>query len=207
MTSPYATSALKSAVERTLAGVLLMGLAPVMAACAMAVAVCDGRPLLYASLRVGRHGRRFRVLKFRTMRQEAGLSITAGDDPRITHLGGLLRHWKLDELPQLWNVVRGEMGLIGPRPEAPEFVDERSEEWAAILEVTPGITGAASVEYFNEEERLRGVGDPAGFYRQHILPEKLAIERHWLSRCSPLGDASLLLRTALRVFGARRGAV
>jgi len=206
MTSTYATSAVKSAVERALAALLLLGFSPVMAVCWVAIALRDGRPAFYVSTRVGRHGRRFRLLKFRTMRREAGRAITVGGDPRITPLGARLRRWKLDELPQLWNVVRGEMSLIGPRPEDPAFVDEASEAWAEILEVAPGITGAASVEYFNEEERLRAASDPIALYRSSILPEKLAIDRLYLSRCSPAGDARLLLRTVARLFGAGRHA-
>ena len=203
MSTRYARSALKSVIERTLAAVLLLvGLAPVMAACAIAVALRDGWPVIYVSTRVGRSGRRFGLLKFRTMRLETGRAITAGGDPRITPLGSVLRRWKLDELPQLWNVIRGDMSLIGPRPESPEFVDETSAVWAEILEVPPGITGAASVAYFNEEETLRGASDPIALYRNRILPEKLAIERRYLNSCSPGGDARLLIHTLRRIFGS-----
>ncbi len=212
MVSPYATSAAKRAIERTLAALLLLAISPLMVVCAAVVLLGDGWPVCYAGTRVGRHGRRFRQLKFRTMLPAArvtaaGPSITAGGDPRITSVGAHLRRWKLDELPQLWNVVRGEMALVGPRPEVPEFVDEADPVWTEILEVAPGITGAASVEYFNEEERLRGVSDPVAFYRSTLLPAKLAVEQRWLSLCSPAEDARLLLRTAGRLFGAGRGAV
>ena len=199
MSTRYARSALKNVIERTLAAVLLAGLLPVMAACAIAVALRDGRPVIYVSTRVGRAGRHFGLLKFRTMRQETGRAVTAGGDPRITPLGGVLRRWKLDELPQLWNVIRGEMSLTGPRPESPEFVDESSAVWAEILEVPPGITGAASVTYFNEEEGLRGVIDPIAMYRNRILPEKLAIERRYLNSCSPGGRAPADLHAAAHV--------
>ena len=207
MSTRYARSALKSVMERTLAAALLAILSPLMAACAIAVALRDGRPVIYVSTRVGRAGRRFGLLKFRTMRQEAGRVITATDDPRITPLGRVLRRWKLDELPQLWNVIRGEMSLTGPRPESPEFVDEASAAWAEILEVAPGITGAASVAYFDEEEKLRQAKDPLALYRDSILPEKLAIERLYLDRCSPGGDARLLMLTLRRMFegGGRAG--
>lgn len=208
MVSRYATSTAKSMIERVLAALLLAGLSPLMLACAIAVLLGDGWPAFYAGIRVGRHGRLFRQLKFRTMlpaarRPAPGHPVTAGGDARITAVGARLRRWKLDELPQLWNVVRGEMNLVGPRPEVPEFVDSSDPLWTEILEVAPGITGAASVEYFNEEERLRGVSDPIAFYRGTILPAKMAIEQRWLSRCSPKEDARLLLRTAGRLFGVR----
>jgi lipopolysaccharide/colanic/teichoic acid biosynthesis glycosyltransferase len=201
--SPYATGAVKAIVERALAAVILVCLLPVLLACAAAILVRDGWPVLFTETRVGRRGKLFRLIKFRSMRQEQGLEqglpITAAGDARISILGAKLRKRKLDELPQLWNVVWGQMSLIGPRPESPGFVDFNSGEWAEILEVAPGITGAASVEYYNEEERLRGVSNPVLTYREEILPVKLAIEREWLRTSSPSVDLRLLARTVSRV--------
>jgi lipopolysaccharide/colanic/teichoic acid biosynthesis glycosyltransferase len=200
MISPYAGSAAKAIVERTIAAGLLIILSPLLLACALAILAEDGWPVLFTATRVGRQGKLFGLVKFRSMRQERGAAITAGDDRRITPLGGRLRGWKLDELPQLWNVVRGEMSLIGPRPEIPELVDLKSGEWDEILAVPPGLTGAASVKYFNEDERLRGATNPVGKYREQILPDKLAIERDYLRTCSPLVDMRLLARTAGRII-------
>lgn len=202
MVSRYATGAAKALTERAFAAILMIVLAPVFVACALAILACDGPPVLFIDTRVGRQGKLFGLAKFRSMRLAPGPRITSGGDPRITPLGARLRRWKLDELPQLWNVVRGQMSLIGPRPETPSLVDFNSLEWAEILEVPPGITGAASVEYFNEAERLRGAADPAAKYREQILPAKLAIERAYLRTCSPLGDLRLLTRTLSRLFHA-----
>jgi lipopolysaccharide/colanic/teichoic acid biosynthesis glycosyltransferase len=179
---------------------VLVILSPVIVACALTILCIDGWPVLCLDTRMGRGGKPFRMVKFRSMRLERGLAITAGDDRRITALGARLRRWKLDELPQLWNVVRGEMSLIGPRPENPALVDLTAPEWKEVLKVAPGITGAASVEYYNEDERLRGAANPVETYRKEILPVKLAIERSWLRTSSPLGDLRLLARTISRVI-------
>jgi len=142
--------------------------------------------VLFVHKRVGQHGREFELLKFRTMRIDtAGPSITAGGDPRVTSVGRILRKFKLDELPQLWNVVRGEMAFIGPRPEVPEFVDLADPVWQEVLSVKPGITDLASLVFRNEEEILSSAGDPVRYYREVVLPEKLRLnllyqrERNW----------------------------
>lgn len=206
MASRYALSATRKSMERVVAGCALVILSPVLLACAAAILCAEGRPVLFLDTRVGRHGKLFPLMKFRSMRGGPGLPITAGGDARITTVGAKLRKWKLDELPQLWNVVRGQMGLIGPRPERPGFVDLNCGTWAEILEVAPGITGAASVEYYDEEDRLRGVRNPVEKYRDEILPEKLALERAWLRMSSPAVDMRLLCRTVSLVMRASRGA-
>jgi lipopolysaccharide/colanic/teichoic acid biosynthesis glycosyltransferase len=202
MVNRYAKSAVKGLMERAIAGVLIVLLSPLMLGCAVAILWGNGRPVLFVDTRVGRRGRLFGLVKFRSMRLERGAPITAGDDTRITPLGARLRRWKLDELPQLWNVLKGEMSLIGPRPETPALVDLNSAEWLEILEVRPGLTGAASVEFSNEDDRLRGASDPVAKYRSQILPRKLAIEHAWLQTCSPLGDLRIIGRTLALVFRA-----
>jgi lipopolysaccharide/colanic/teichoic acid biosynthesis glycosyltransferase len=199
MISRYAISARKMIIERLLAGVALVVLSPVMVVCAIVVLYADGWPVLYFDTRVGRRGKLFRLVKFRSMRSEPGLPITAGGDARISAAGAVLRKWKMDELPQLWNVIRGQMSLVGPRPESPGFVERDPGAWAEILEVAPGITGAASVEYFNEEERLRGALNPVEKYCEEILPMKLEIERAWLRTSSPAVDMRLLTRTVFQI--------
>ena len=141
---------------RRVAGVALCLLAlllllPVMLAAALAVLLTDGRPVLYRAERVGRDGRPFHLLKFRTMTAgAAGPAVTGSADPRITQVGRLLRRTKLDELPQLVNVLRGEMNLVGPRPEDPRFVALYSSQQREVLSVRPGITSPAAVRYRHE---------------------------------------------------------
>jgi lipopolysaccharide/colanic/teichoic acid biosynthesis glycosyltransferase len=186
-------------MNRLAAALMLILLSPLLAACALAVAVCDGMPIFYGDRRVGRGGCLFTLWKFRTMRKAEGPRITAANDARITTLGSLLRRYKLDELPQLWNVIRGDMSLIGPRPETPEFVDLDSPLWQEILSVPPGITGAASVGSFGEASLLASSPNPIDFYRTRLLPEKLAIESAWLRSRSPWSDAGLIVRTLARI--------
>jgi lipopolysaccharide/colanic/teichoic acid biosynthesis glycosyltransferase len=194
-------------MNRVLALLILILLSPLLAICALAVVCCDGTPLFYGDRRVGCGGALFTLWKFRTMRNATGPRITAANDPRITRLGRLLRRTKLDELPQLWNVARGEMNLVGPRPETPEFVDTASPVWQEILSVAPGMTGAASLAGFDEASRLASVPDPGDFYRTRLLPEKLALETAWLRSRSGWGDAGLVARTVALVFNALRSGV
>ena len=192
---------------RLFSALLLVVLSPVLVACALAIALCDGLPILYGDRRVGRGGRYFVLWMFRTMRRVAGPRITAANDTRITKPGAILRTYKLDELPQLWNVVRGDMNLVGPRPETPEFVDLNSPMWQEVLSVPPGITGAASVACFHEASQLAASSDPILFYRTHLLPEKLARESAWLHTRTFTTDARLLWQTVkgiLRAGSSRR---
>jgi lipopolysaccharide/colanic/teichoic acid biosynthesis glycosyltransferase len=194
-------------MNRLLAILILLLFSPLLAICALAVLCCDGTPVFYGDRRVGRGGVLFTLWKFRTMRHATGPRITAVNDARITQLGRLLRQTKLDELPQLWNVARGEMNLVGPRPETPEFVDTASPIWQEILSVAPGITGAASLAGFDEASLLAAVPNPVELYRSQLLPEKLAIETAWLRSRSGWGDAGLVARTVALVFRALRGGV
>jgi lipopolysaccharide/colanic/teichoic acid biosynthesis glycosyltransferase len=190
-------------MSRLAATFLLLLLAPLLAACALAIALCEGMPIFYGDPRVGRGGALFTLWKFRTMRHASGPRITAANDARITQLGSLLRRYKLDELPQLWNVIRGDMNLIGPRPETPEFVDLTSPLWQELLSVPPGITGAASVACFDEAALLASAPNPIEFYRTRLLPEKLAIDSAWLRSRSLGSDAGLMVRTLVRIVRSR----
>jgi lipopolysaccharide/colanic/teichoic acid biosynthesis glycosyltransferase len=154
--------------------------------------------VLYRSTRVGRDGRTFQMLKFRKMRRAAeGSPLTVGEDERFTPIGGFLARTKLDELPQLWNVIRGEMRLVGPRPEVPEFVARYPRAYMEILSVLPGITGPAAVEYASESHLLSLQQDPLRYYEEQIMPRKLEIDLQYI-RTRTLGDdLRLLLRTAL----------
>ena len=175
--------------------------APLLAVAAIAILVSDGRPVLFRQIRLGQGGRRFHILKLRTMRVAAkGPSITAGSDPRVTPVGRLLRAYKLDELPQFWNVLKGEMSLVGPRPEVPEFVDEQEPLWRVVLSVKPGITDLATLLYCNEEQILKGVSNPERDYRRRILPGKLALNVDYLRRRSFSLDLKLMWWTARAIL-------
>ncbi len=167
-----------------------------MAAAGLAVWIEDGGPIFFRHVRVGRGGRKFALLKFRSMRKGAGgPAITAGGDARVTRVGRILRRYKLDELPQLWNVVRGDMALVGPRPEAPEYVDADNPAWRAALGVRPGITDLATLIYRNEEEILAGVPDPERYYREVLLPAKLELNLRYAAASTPASDLRLLALT------------
>ena len=177
-----------------LAGIVL--LSPLLAAIALLIAWREGRPVLFRQTRVGRRGRPFEIRKFRTMRAASdGGPITAAGDRRVFRVGARLRRYKLDELPQLFNVLKGEMSLIGPRPEVPAFVKLDSAIWQRVLESRPGITDLASLVYRNEEELLGTVGDPEAYYRTTILPAKLALNLHYMKTRSFRLDLKLLWLT------------
>jgi lipopolysaccharide/colanic/teichoic acid biosynthesis glycosyltransferase len=175
---------------------------------AVAVFIDSPGPVIYRSRRIGRGGRAFAMFKFRTMvRDAAGPPISARRDARYTPLGLTLASSRLDELPQLWNVVRGDMRLVGPRPELEDFVRAFPGEYERILSVPPGLTGPAQVEYAWEGEILARAKeiDRARLYRESILPQKLVIDLGYVASHSVLGDLVLLARTlALPVVRAFR---
>lgn len=172
----------------------LVFLFPLLAGLALLIAAMDGAPVLFRQTRVGRNGRPFRIWKFRTMRAgSAGASITSAGDRRITAIGAVLRKYKLDELPQLFNVLCGEMSLVGPRPEVPEYVRLDSAVWRAVLQVKPGITDLASLVYRNEEDVLHATADPEAYYRDHLQPRKLALNITYLNTRNLWRDLRLIL--------------
>lgn len=178
-------------------GLLLLALAaPLMGLIALAVRRHDGGPVFYRQERIGRHGKPFTILKFRSMRMNnAGARITRSGDDRITPVGRFLRRHKLDELPQLWNVVRGDMSLIGPRPEVPRFVDSANPAWQAVHSVRPGITDLATLVYRDEEQVLAQFDDPERGYREAVLPAKLQLNLEYLERRTAARDLKLLALT------------
>ena len=168
--------------------VLVCVLAPWIA---VANHIGDGGSIFYWAPRVGEGGRVFKILKFRTMRPASGPAITFRDDPRVTPFGRLLRRSKLDELPQLVNVLRGEMSVVGPRPESPEYVDWSDPLHRAVFGLKPGITGPSQLAYLHEEEAL--VDELQ--YRTVVLPRKLAIDRAYYQNATLRGDLRLILAT------------
>jgi len=174
---------------------------PLMVLVAAAVLAESGRPVLFAQTRVGRGFRRFRLYKFRSMRNgAAGQPITAADDGRITRVGRVLRATKLDELPQLWNVLKGDMSLVGPRPELPEYVERFRKRYARILRVRPGITDLASIRFRDEEAVLARSSDPLREYVERVLPIKLDLAEEYVRRRSLWLDLLILAQTLLVIL-------
>lgn len=185
--------------------VSLVGLAlflPLMLVLALWV-MCDSRgPILYRQVRVGRNGHDFRLLKFRSMRVDAdrlGLITVGGRDPRVTRAGYYLRKYKLDELPQLLNVLRGDMSLVGPRPEVRKYVDLYTPEQLRVLTVRPGITDLASLRYRHENDLLAQAEDPDAYYIETVMPAKLALNLEYIDHQSFWGDLRLIGQTVVAV--------
>lgn len=190
-------------VQRLIALVAIAVLSPLMLVLAIMVVADSGLPIFYRGIRVGLNGRLFQIFKLRTMRRDvAGSGVTVDDDPRITRIGRRLRRHRLDELPQLWNVVVGDMALVGPRPEAPQFVDHAERAWSVILSVRPGLTGPTQLRHLDEAVMLRG-DDPDGVYRREVLPGKIASDVAYVRGRSVRGDLSLLVATARALVGPR----
>jgi lipopolysaccharide/colanic/teichoic acid biosynthesis glycosyltransferase len=176
--------------------------APLVAVLAIAVRIDSQGGAFYVASRVGEGGREFRLLKLRTMqpRADSGPGVSHRADVRVTRIGRLLRGARLDELPQLWNVVRGEMRLVGPRPEDPRFVDWDDPRHRDVFGARPGITGVTQLLHTDEAARL-DPADPEASYRMEILPTKVAIDAAYLRRRSPALDAWIIWRTVLVVAG------
>jgi lipopolysaccharide/colanic/teichoic acid biosynthesis glycosyltransferase len=168
--------------DRIIAALALLIGAPVLLAVGVCVALADGRPILFWQTRIGRKGRPFRLAKFRSMRPEYKPATQ-------------MRRYKLDELPQMWNVLRGDMSLVGPRPEVPAFVDVTDPTWRKVLSVRPGLTDLATLVYRKEEELLAAVSDPEQYYRDVVLPDKLQLNVRYLERRTLLSDLQLLIVT------------
>jgi lipopolysaccharide/colanic/teichoic acid biosynthesis glycosyltransferase len=187
--------------------VLLIVLLPLIAIALIAVRVESSGPVCFRCDRVGYRGRRLRMLKFRKMRRDAqGLALTTWEDLRLTRIGGLLSRLKIDEIPQLFHVLRGEMSLVGPRPEAAEFVSLYPEDYAEILAVRPGITGLSQIA-FADEGRILDPDDPVAHYVSRILPQKVALDRMYASRQSFSFNLRILFWTAVTVLMRRQVAV
>jgi len=193
-------------MKRTLDVVVALGgmiiLAPLLGVVALTILLTSGRPAVFKQVRVGKKGRLFLIRKFRTMSVLSGTEAGAfepGNMARITPFGKFLRSTKFDELPQLWNVLRGDMSLVGPRPEVPKWVIVRSDHWKQVLSIRPGVTDPASIAFRDEETILARSSDPEATYRETILPQKLAIYEKYLRTRTLLGDIRIFAETFLRV--------
>jgi len=198
---------IKRATDIIFSVIGLLVISPLFLAIALRIWLEDGRPIFYRGERVGRFGKRFKILKFRTMVPNAdktGGPSTADDDPRITRCGRLLRKYKLDEFPQLINVLRGEMSVVGPRPEVPFYVNLFSDEEKAILSVRPGITDWASLWNSDEGAVLAGSVDPEQAYMERIRPQKIRLQLAYVRNQSFLVDLGIIAQTALAILTRRR---
>ena len=193
---------MKRTFDVTVALLGLIILAPIFVIIGGWIKVASPGPIFYRARRVGRQGVLFSLYKFRSMAVDAdrlGAGITVNDDPRITRVGRLLRRSKLDELPQLINVVKGDMSLVGPRPEDPRYVESYTPEQRHVLIVRPGITSWASVQY-RHEEQLLAASTVDDVYRHEIMPQKLALDLDYVARQSFWLDMRILLQTAFALF-------
>lgn len=199
---PSTDEAARRLLDVVAAAAGLVLLSPLLLALALAIKLDSPGPVFFRARRVGRHAQEFSLYKFRSMVADAekrGPGITAAGDQRVTRVGRFLRRTKLDELPQLINVLKGEMSLVGPRPEDPRYVALYTPEQRRVLEVRPGITSAASLAFRHEEQLLAGP-DWEQVYRTQVMPAKLAIDLAYLERRTLSGDLKLILQTIAAVF-------
>lgn len=191
-------------VAAALLGLLVAS--PLLAAVAIAVRLSSPGPILFRQIRVGQGGRPFELWKFRTMRTDThGPGITASGDSRVTFIGNLLRKTKLDELPELWNVVRGDMALVGPRPEVPRYVDPADPLWQEVLRARPGVTDPVTAHLRSEEALIaRVAGDREAFYLRTLQPYKLLQSAAYLRTRTAWSDLRVLARTALAIASPGR---
>jgi lipopolysaccharide/colanic/teichoic acid biosynthesis glycosyltransferase len=189
---------LKRAFDILFASLGLLLLLPLGLLLSLLIKISDGGPVFYRQLRVGQFGKPFHILKFRSMVPSAdklGAQLTQGADPRITRIGWILRKTKLDELPQLWNVLVGQMSFVGPRPEVPKYVERYTQSQAEILQLKPGITDLASLAFRNEESLLEGAENVEDFYLQYCLPKKIELNRQYAAHAGVLSDLLIIGRT------------
>jgi len=191
-------------ISAALLGLLLIW--PLLVFVAVWIAVTDGFPVFFRQERIGRHGKPFRMWKFRTMVRNAeslGRPLTVGRDPRITRVGQFLRTTKTDELPQLFNVLKGDMSLVGPRPEVSRYVDQYTDQQRAVLELIPGITDPASIRYCRESELLDQSEAPEQLYVRTIMPEKIRLNLEYAKHRNLATDLRVILATIQRLVARR----
>lgn len=197
--SSWCRSRRRRCVDIIASGLGLALLLPVIVVISLGVLISSGKPIFFAQKRLGRYAREFTLLKFRTMKtiMQGGPGVTQDGDARVTRIGRWLRRRKLDELPQLFNVLRGDMTLIGPRPDLEEFWLQAEAEDRRVLELTPGMTGAASLAFFDEEKLLAKVPRErlTSFYVREILPQKARLDIGYAEQATFRSDCGILLRT------------
>lgn len=193
--------AIKRIFDITASGLGIIVLSPILLIIALMIKKESDGPVFFKQIRVGEKGKNFEILKYRTMVVDAeklGRQITVGNDNRITNIGGFLRKYKLDELPQLINVFKGDMSLVGPRPEVPRYVEMYNEEQRKVLDVKPGITDLASIRYKDENELLGTAEDPDDMYINTIMPDKLALNLEYINKSNVFFDIYIILKTIIK---------
>ncbi len=192
---------IKRIFDITASGLGIIVLSPILLIIALMIKKESDGPVFFKQIRVGEKGKNFEILKYRTMVVDAeklGRQITVGNDNRITKIGGFLRKYKLDELPQLINVFKGDMSLVGPRPEVPRYVEMYNEEQRKVLDVKPGITDLASIRYRDENELLGTAEDPDDMYINTIMPDKLALNLEYINKSNVFFDIYIILKTIIK---------
>jgi lipopolysaccharide/colanic/teichoic acid biosynthesis glycosyltransferase len=184
----------------------LLILSPIVFILALCIKFTSKGPVFYKQQRVGRYGKTFTLLKFRSMyigSDKKGLLTVGGRDPRITPIGYFIRKYKLDELPQLWNVFVGEMSIVGPRPEVAKYVDLYNDEQRKILNARPGITDMASIKFSNENEILDKQPDPERYYIEQVMPEKITLNYIFIQRPTIRKYFTIIFLTAKKIFSSK----
>lgn len=190
--------AIKRGFDVVGAAAVLLIMSPVIPVCWVIASIDTGASGFFRQTRVGRHGRRFEVIKLRTMRDVAGTNVTTANDARITRWGAFFRRTKLDEVPQVWNVLVGDMSFVGPRPDVPGYLDRLEGDERALLSLRPGVTGPASLKYRDEEEILAQQENPEQYNDEVIWPDKVRINLDYLNNWSFLRDLFYIRKTFLR---------
>ncbi len=194
---------LKRAFDICAATIGLIILSPLFVIIALAIVMDSRGGVFYKQIRVGLHNKDFSILKFRTMRPNAdkqGLLTVGGRDPRVTRIGYFLRKYKLDEFPQLFNVVIGDMSIVGPRPEVRKYVNRYTEKQKNVLNIRPGITDYASIEYANENELLKHATDPEQTYINQIMPAKLELNLKYVQEKNFTTDLKIIALTIAKIL-------
>jgi lipopolysaccharide/colanic/teichoic acid biosynthesis glycosyltransferase len=197
---------MKHVFDILMATIGLILLAPLFLLVAVLIKLDSRGPIFFRQERIGKRFRPFLIYKFRTMVENAaqiGTEITYGNDPRITRIGRLLRKTKIDELPQIINVLKGEMSLVGPRPEIRQYVELFQRDYEEILKIRPGITDLASVKYRDEAAVLEQSENPEEEYLRRVLPDKINLSKEYIRRSSFFFDLTLILKTLLKLFEYR----
>ena len=197
----FINKSLKRLMDIVASGLGIILVSPVLLFIAIWIKYSSQGPILFKQIRVGRNGKEFSIFKFRTMiinAEKIGTQITIGEDKRITSSGKFLRKYKLDELPQLFNVFKGDMSLVGPRPEVPKYVELYNEEQRRVLEVRPGITDIASLRYKDENDILGKVDNPEEYYINVIMKDKLKLNLEYIKKCNIFFDVYLIIKTIIK---------
>jgi lipopolysaccharide/colanic/teichoic acid biosynthesis glycosyltransferase len=193
---------MRAVFDRAVVLLALVALTPVLLVTALLIRLSSPGPVIFRQVRVGQHGRHFEIYKFRTMYVADGTGsgqVSPEGDPRVTPVGRVLRAWYLDELPQLVNVLKGDMGLVGPRPETPDFVALYTPAERQVLAVRPGLAGPSTLGFMDEATRLAGCDDPLELYRTVLIHERVRLDLSYLERRSFGYDIQLLMKQVVAI--------